>query len=331
LKLKLSDFDYELPKELIAQYPLRERDASRLLVLNRKKQAIEHRIFKDITDYFNKGDLIVLNNTKVLASRLKGVRPTGGKVEVLLLRQKSGLVFEALIKPSRIRVGEKLTFNNGKLSALVCCKNEIVFDAKDIDSVYNLGIMPLPPYIKRLPEELDRVYYQTVYAKKEGAIAAPTAGLHFTKRVLQRLKSLGVNITYLTLHVGYGTFKPVKTDDVTKHKMEPEYFKVPQETINLFKDTQRKKNHIFAVGTTTLRTLETLTLGRREGWTDLFIYPGYKFKAVDCLLTNFHLPRTTLFILVCAFAGTRLIKEAYKEAIVRNYRFYSYGDAMLII
>ncbi|MDI6759037.1 MAG: tRNA preQ1(34) S-adenosylmethionine ribosyltransferase-isomerase QueA [Candidatus Omnitrophota bacterium] len=326
--LKLSDFDYDLPKELISQYPLKERDTSRLLVLNRKKQTIEHRIFKDITDYFNKGDLIVLNNTKVLSCRLRGTRLSGGKVEILLLRHKSNLVFDALIKPSRLRLGEKVTFDNGKLSAVVCSKGEIVFDVKDLDSVYNLGVMPLPPYIKRSPEMLDTASYQTVYASEPGAIASPTAGLHFTEELLLRLRLSGVLAAYITLHVGYGTFRPVKTDDIMQHKMEPEYFKVPEETINLLKEAQLKKNRVFSVGTTTLRTLET---GKKEGWTDLFIYPGYKFKTVDCLLTNFHLPRTTLYILVCAFAGENLIKKAYNEAINRKYRFYSYGDAMLII
>ena len=329
--LKLSDFDYNLPKELIAQYPLERRDAARLLVLNRKRGTIEHCIFKDITDYLKKDDLIILNDTKVLRCRLRGSRLTGGKVEVLLLSRKDGLTFSALIKPGRIKLGEKIIFNGGKSFGIVSARNEITFNAKDIDSVYNLGAMPLPPYIKREPQDLDNIYYQTVYAKEKGAIASPTAGLHFTKELIKKIESCGVNIVYITLHVGYATFNPVRVDDITKHKMEPEYFRVPPETIERIEKTQLKNGRIIAVGTTSSRALEAYAGGMKEGYTDLFIYPGYKFKMADCLLTNFHLPRTTLFMLVCAFAGERPIKKAYQEAIEENYRFYSYGDAMLII
>ena len=207
--LKLSDFDYILPKELIAQYPLEERDAARLLVLDRKKRTIEHRIFKDITDYLHKDDLLVLNDTKVLPARLKGRRLSGGKVEVLLLNRKAGSTFNTLIKPSRIKVGEKIIFNSGNISGIVSVKNEITFSNPDIDAVYNLGMMPLPPYIKREPQDLDNVYYQTVYAQKEGAIASPTAGLHFTKELIKKIQSLGINVTYITLHIGYATFRAV--------------------------------------------------------------------------------------------------------------------------
>jgi S-adenosylmethionine:tRNA ribosyltransferase-isomerase len=329
--LRLSDFDYYLPKNLIAQYPLKERDLARLLVLSRKKQTIEHRVFKDIIDYLNPDDLLVLNNTKVLSCRLRGNRLTTGKVEVLLLKHKSGLIFNSLIKPSRVKIGEKIIFNGNKLSGVISAKNEITFKAKDIDSVYNLGVMPLPPYIKREPQDLDNIFYQTVYAKREGAIASPTVGLHFTQELIAKIKSQGVNVTYLTLHVGIATFKPVKVDDIRKHKMEPEYFEIPDETSKLIKKTKVEKGRIFAVGTTSCRALETYASGVKEGQTNLFIYPGYKFKLTDCLLTNYHLPRTTLFMLVCAFAGKKLIKRAYQEAIDKNYRFYSYGDAMLII
>jgi S-adenosylmethionine:tRNA ribosyltransferase-isomerase len=329
--LKLSDFDYQLPKELIAQYPLKERDSARLLVLDRKKGAIEHRFFKDILDYLKQDDLLVLNDTKVLRSRLQGKRGSGGKVEVLLLNRKEGLTFTALIKPSRIKLGEKIIFNGGESEGIISAKNEITFNLKNIACVYDLGLMPLPPYIKRAPEDVDDVYYQTVYANEEGAIASPTAGLHFTRELIAEIESRDINIAYITLHVGIATFKPVKVNDITVHKMEPEYFKISEDALGLIENTRAKNKRIFAVGTTSLRALETFFSGVKEGYTDLFIYPGYKFKLVNCLLTNFHLPRTTLFMLVCAFGGERLVKKAYQEAIDKKYRFYSYGDAMLII
>jgi len=329
--LRLSDFDYYLPKNLIAQYPLKKRDLARLLVLNRKKQTIEHRVFKDIIDYLKPDDLLALNNTKVLSCRLRGNRITGGKVEVLLLKRKTGLIFNSLIKPGRVKIGEKIIFNGNKASGIISAKNEITFRAKDIASVYNLGVMPLPPYIKREPQDLDKIFYQTVYAQKVGAIASPTAGLHFTLDLITKIKSQGINVAYLTLHVGISTFKPVKIDDIRKHKMQPEYFKISDQAAKLIKKAKAQKCRIFAVGTTSCRALETYASGVKEDQTKLFIYPGYKFKLTDCLLTNFHLPRTTLFMLVCAFAGKKLIKMAYQEAIDKNYRFYSYGDAMLII
>lgn len=329
--MKLSDFDYTLPKELIAQYPLKSRDAARLMVLNRRKVRIEHRCFKDVIDYLCKDDLLVLNDTKVLHCRLKGMRKTGGEVEILLLNRKNGMNFNALIKPSRIKIGEKIIFNSGKILGEVTAKGEVRFHTEDINAVYNLGKMPLPPYIKRDSKDLDEVYYQTVYARKEGSIASPTAGLHFTDELLAKIKFHSINISYITLHIGYSTFKPVKTEDVTEHKMEPEYFQVPGEAEKLVDYTRSVKGRIFAAGTTSLRALETYASGIKEGFTDLFIYPGYEFKIADGLLTNFHLPRTTLFILVCAFAGERLIKKAYQEAIDKKYRFYSYGDAMLIV
>jgi len=329
--LKLSDFDYRLPRELIAQYPLKKRDSARLLLLNRKKRTIEHRNFKDITSFLSKDDLIVLNDTKVLPARLQARRETGGKVEILLLKLKGGLTFNVLIKPSRIKVGEKIICNGNETLGLVSAKNEISFKAKDIEAVYNLGSMPLPPYIKRNPEPLDNDCYQTVYAKKPGAIASPTAGLHFTKPLIKKIESLGANIAYITLHVGLSTFKPVKDEDITRHRMIPEYFQVSEEAVRRIENALQNKARIFAVGTTSLRTLETYANGIKEGNTDLFIYPGYKFKVVNSLLTNFHLPKTTLFMLVCAFAGEKLIKKTYQEAIDKRYRFYSYGDAMLII
>lgn len=340
--MKLSDFDYDLPKELIAQYPLKERDSARLLVLNRGKLTLEHRIFKDLPDYLKEGDLVILNDTKVLPSRLHGRRNSAGKVEVLLLKRKEGLTFSALIKPGRVKLGEKIIFtpplclrgaglNGGKSEGIISAKNEITFNLKDAACVYDLGLMPLPPYIKRSPEDMDNVYYQTVYANQEGAIASPTAGLHFTKELIAGIESRGINVACITLHVGIGTFKPVKVDDIAAHKMEPEYFRITDEVSELIKNTRAKNRRIIAVGTTSLRALEVFSSGMKEGYTDLFIYPGYKFKLADCLLTNFHLPRTTLFMLVSAFCGEKLAKKAYQEAIDNKYRFYSYGDAMLII
>jgi S-adenosylmethionine:tRNA ribosyltransferase-isomerase len=329
--MKLSDFDYNLPKELIAQYPLRKRDACRLMVLDRNKQTIEHRTFKDILGYVKKDDLFILNNTKVLSARLIGKRSSGGRVEVLLVSRKKGLSFNAMIRPSRLKLGEKIIFNGAKSVGIISGHNEITFDVKDTQSIYKLGVMPLPPYIKRNPEDSDNIYYQTIYAKEEGAVASPTAGLHFTKELIEEMKSLCIIFAYLTLHVGVATFKPVKHEDITKHKMEPEYFKIPQDTVKKIEDARKERYRIIAVGTTSLRALETYAQGEKEGDTDLFIYPGYKFKITDCLLTNFHLPKTTLFMLVCAFAGEKLIKQAYELAIEERYRFLSFGDAMLII
>ena len=329
--MKLSDFDYALPKELIAQYPLKERDAARLLVLDRNKGSLEHRIFRDIADYLEKDELLVLNDTKVLPSRIIGRRLSGGKVELLLLSRKEGFTFRTLIKPARIKVGEKILLNGNNICAQMSARDEVTFSAPSVDAVYNIGKMPLPPYIKRPAQDSDALDYQTVYAQKEGAVASPTAGLHFTEGLLKELESKGVRIGYVTLHVGYGTFKPVKAENIAEHKMEQEQFSIPQETARLIEEDKAKKKRIFAVGTTSCRALETFAQGKICGDTDLFIYPGYKFKMVDCLLTNFHLPRTTLFMLVCAFAGEKLIKKAYSEAIEKKYRFYSYGDAMLII
>jgi len=328
---RLSDFDYNLPKELIAQFPLKARDSARLLVLNRQKGTIEHRIFKDIVEYLRKDDLLILNNTKVLSCRLNGRRLTGGASELLLLERKDKTTFRALIKPSRIKVGEKILFNGGKTFGIISNKNEVTFNVKDADSIYKLGVMPLPPYIKRPPQDSDLTYYQTVYAEENGAIAAPTAGLHFTRELIKNLKSGGINFASITLHVGYGTFKPVKSEDIKQHKMEAEYFRIDDAAVGCIEKARSEIKRTIAVGTTSLRALETYSTGVSEGFTELFIYPGYKFNIVDCLLTNFHLPRTTLYMLVSAFAGGGLIKKAYQEAIDNKYRFYSYGDAMLIV
>ncbi|OQB10846.1 MAG: S-adenosylmethionine:tRNA ribosyltransferase-isomerase [Candidatus Omnitrophica bacterium ADurb.Bin205] len=329
--MKLSDFDYSLPKDLIAQYPLEERESARLLVVERLSGRITHRVFKDFTGCLKKDDLLVLNNTRVLTCRLLGHKGSGGKVKVLLTKRKDGSRFEALIQPSRTKIGEKIGFNQGKVIGIVTNRREISFKKEDADIIYKLGQVPLPPYIKREPEELDRDYYQTVYASKEGAIASPTAGLHFTSQMVEEISVSGVNIGYLTLHVGLGTFKPVTCEDITLHRMEPEYFQVLKVTQDKIETARKNRSRIIAVGTTTLRALETYATGLREGFTGLFVYPGYKFKITDCLLTNFHLPKTTLFMLVCAFGGEPLIKKAYQEAVDNKYRFYSYGDAMLII
>jgi S-adenosylmethionine:tRNA ribosyltransferase-isomerase len=329
--MKLSDFDYHLPKELIAQYPLPERDSARLLVLDRGTGKIEHEIFKDIIGYLKKDDLLVLNDTKVLPCRLKGKRISGGKVEVFLLKPQEGLVFEAMIKPARLRVGEKIIFPGSSITAEIIGRNEVKFNAKSLEDVYGLGVIPLPPYIKREAEEQDSRYYQTVYARKNGSVASPTAGLHFTPELLTRIQQAGTEIAYVTLHVGHATFKPVSSEDITQHKMGVELFEVNPGAREALKRHQDNSGRILAVGTTSCRTLETYAAGRTEGSTDIFIYPGYKFRLVNGLLTNFHLPKTTLFMLVCAFCGEQLAQKAYAEAIKEKYRFYSYGDAMLIL
>lgn len=330
--MKLSDFDYQLPKELIAQYPLPGRDSARLLVLDRNSGKITHKIFKDITEYLKKDDLLVLNDTKVLSCRLKGKRISGGKVEVFLLKHKGGLVFEAMIKPARIKTGEKIIFPESSVTCILTARNEVSFETQSAEEIYNLGVIPLPPYIKREAEEMDKEYYQTVYARESGSVASPTAGLHFTPELLTRIRKAGTDIAYVTLHVGHATFKPVSAEDITLHQMGQEFFTIRPETrekLSRFK--QECPGRVIAVGTTSCRTLETYASGKTEGSTDLFIYPGYKFGIVDALLTNFHLPKTTLFMLVCAFCTEELAKKAYAEAIKEKYRFYSYGDAMLIL
>lgn len=330
--LKLAEFDYPLPKELIAQFPLEKRQEARLLVLDRQAQTIQHKIFKEIGWYLKKNDLLVLNDTKVLLCRLMGKKTTGGRVEILLTHRLDGGRFSCLVQPSRTKVGEKIIFANGQITGVLSGRGQIKFTQQDADRIYEFGIVPLPPYIKREPEDLDKVYYQTVYAKHEGALASPTAGLHFTPESLQELKASGINLAYVTLHVGLGTFRPVKCENILEHKMEAESFQVPPSTVEALEKAKKDGARIIAVGTTSLRTLETYAdTGRKEGSTDLFIYPGYKFKLVDALLTNFHLPMTTLFMLVCAFGGKEFMHKAYREAVEQKYRFYSYGDAMLII
>lgn len=357
--MKLSDFDYNLPKGLIAQYPSDKRDESKLLVLHRATGKIEHRIFRDILEYFNKGDLLLLNNTKVIPARLIGKKETGGKVEALILPAQGFYRLgsaplgtakaernehECLLKPARgCRVGSRLVFGDGELKAEITKiengRRFLKFKCNgDFENLlYKFGKMPLPPYIKRDYVDSDKDRYQTVYAEKEGAVAAPTAGLHFTKDILTKISDNGIGIERVTLHVGYGTFKPVKIEDVKKHRMEKEYFEAEGVVMEKIR---RAEGRVVAVGTTTCRVLESISLslvevglgqGNGQGCTDLFIYPPYKFKVTDMLITNFHLPRTTLLMLVSAFCGRELLMKAYKEAIGEGYRFYSYGDAMLII
>jgi len=329
--LELSEFDYPLPKELIAQRPLVKREDARLMVLDRKAKKISHATFKDLGNFLRIHDLLVLNDTKVLHCRLIGNKVTGGKVEILLTARLNGTTFSCLVQPSRTKVGEKILFSGGKIKGALSSRGQISFSQKDADVIYDYGIVPLPPYIKRDPEESDKVNYQTVYARQPGALASPTAGLHFTEDLLKKIKEQGVDLAFVTLHVGLGTFRPVRCADITQHHMEPEFFQVPEATVKAIHQAKGATGRVIAVGTTALRTLETFNDGRKEGHTNLFIFPGYKFKLADCLLTNFHLPMTTLFMLVCAFGGKDLVKQAYFEAVEKKYRFYSYGDAMLIV
>jgi len=336
--MKLSDFDYHLPKELIAKYPAQPRDSCRLMVLNRKDKTIEHRIFRDVIDYLKPGDTLVLNNTKVIPARLIGKKEkTNANIEVFLLRPIEDNIWETLIKNvRRLKKNQKIIISDDFYVEFLSKDDEkaiVKIHSKDIKSdLEKYGHIPLPPYIEREDEEKDKDYYQTVFADKEGSVASPTAGLHFTKELLEKIKEKGVNIAYITLHVGLGTFKPVKTEDITKHKMHEEYFTIPKETLEMIKKTKENKKSLVAVGTTVVRALETYgKFGKTEGFTDIFIYPPYEFKIVDKLITNFHLPKSTLLMLVSAFADRDFILRAYNGAVKEKYRFFSYGDAMLIV
>lgn len=340
--MKTSDFSYDLPEELIAQDPLEDRSSSRLLLLNKHTGQYEHKVFHDIIDYLHPGDCLVLNDTKVIPARLIGEREeTGGKVEVLLLKRKSDNVWETLVKPGKkARPGMRLTFGNGILNARVLDVVEegnrlIQFEYDGIweEILDRLGQMPLPPYITHRLEDKDR--YQTVYARYEGSAAAPTAGLHFTKELLQQIQEKGIQIVRVTLHVGLGTFRPVKVEDVTKHHMHTEYYRVSEEAAQQINRTKQAGGRIICVGTTSCRTIESAAdeqgnVHAAEGDTGIFIYPGYKFKVLDCLITNFHLPESTLLMLVSALAGKDHIIAAYEEAVRQQYRFFSFGDAMFI-
>ena len=336
------DFDYDLKEELIAQTPLEKRDSSRLLTLNKQNGKIEHKIFTDIIDYLNKGDTLVLNDTKVLPARLIGEKEdTKAIIEILLLKNVKDDIWECLTKPARrIKIGTIITFGNGLLKA-ECIKEaeegirhyKLIYNGILMEILDKLGTMPLPPYIH---EKLkDQLRYQTVYAKEIGSAAAPTAGLHFTKELLKKIEKKGINICYITLHVGLGTFRPVSVKNVEEHKMHSEFYSMNQETASILNKTKDAGRRIIAVGTTTTRTLESILLKEKKfkassGWTDIFIYPGFKFKAIDCLITNFHLPKSTLVMLVSALAGRENILNAYKIAVDNNYRFFSFGDAMFI-
>jgi S-adenosylmethionine:tRNA ribosyltransferase-isomerase len=341
--MKVEEFDYYLPEELIAQEPAKKRNMSRLMVIDRAKGRFEHRYFKNLDEYINDGDCIVLNDTKVIPVRLYGKKiVSGGKIEFLLLNRIEGDVWEVMLKPGkRAKKGAVFVFGDDRLSAevmdimeegnrIVEFKYEGVFE----DILQDIGNIPIPPYIKKTPPDITR--YQTVYSKNKGSAAAPTAGLHFTDEMINRLKEKGVIFAFITLHVGIGTFRPVKEENVEDHKMHPEYFIMNEQACKKINTAKKLGKRVIATGTTSCRAIEAASGEKGEitpyrGWTDIFIYPGYKFKTVDALITNFHLPRSSLLMLVCAFADRPLIFSAYKEAIGREYRFYSFGDAMFIL
>ena len=340
--MKTSDFYYDLPQELIAQDPLEDRSSSRLMHLSLKDGSIEHRHFTDVLDYMEEGDCLVINDTKVIPARLYGHKEeTGALIEILLLKRRENDIWECLVKPGKkARPGAKITFGNGILKGeiidvvdegnrLIQFHYEGIFE----EILDQLGEMPLPPYIKEKLDDPER--YQTVYSKTPGSAAAPTAGLHFTTELLDALKAKGVKLAFVTLHVGLGTFRPVKEDEITDHIMHSEYYIMDEETAGIINDTRAAGGKIWAVGTTATRTLETIaaddgTVRAQSGWTDIFIYPGYKFKAVDHLVTNFHLPESTLMMLISAFATREMVMNAYQEAIKEEYRFFSFGDSMLL-
>lgn len=340
--MKTSDFNYDLPQEQIAQDPLEDRSASRLLVLDKETGAYEHTIFKNIVDYLNPGDCLVLNNTKVIPARLYGIKEgTGAQIEILLLKRREGDVWETLVKPGKkAKSGTRIQFGGGLLAGEVIDIAEegnrlIRFSYEGIfeEILDRLGQMPLPPYITH--ELKDKNRYQTVYAKYDGSAAAPTAGLHFTPELLRRVEEMGVAIAEVTLHVGLGTFRPVKADDVTEHHMHAEFYQITEQAADLINRTKKNGGRVICVGTTSCRTIESAAdedglIRPRSGWTDIFIYPGYRFKVLDGLITNFHLPESTLLMLVSALAGREHVLAAYDEAVNQGYRFFSFGDAMLI-
>lgn len=340
--MKASDFDFYLPEELIAQHPLLKRDESRLMVLDKKTGKIEHKNFYNIVDYLYKGDTLVLNDTRVIPARLIGEKVgTGGKIEFLLLKRLEDDKWECLAKPGKYaKVNKRFVFGEGKLNCEVVevleNGNRIIkfeYDGIFEEVLDSLGEMPLPPYIHEKLEDKER--YQTVYSKEEGSAAAPTAGLHFTEDLLQKIKDKGVNIAYLTLHVGLGTFRPVKVSDIENHEMHSEFYSLSKESADIINKTKEEGHRVISVGTTSTRTLETIgdsnnRVTEKSGWTDIFIYPGYKFKIVDNLITNFHLPESTLIMLVSTLAGKENVLNAYNTAVNEKYRFFSFGDAMFI-
>lgn len=342
--MKLTDFDYHLPPDRIAQNPLQQRDGARLLVVDRETCTFHHTRFSQIGEYLPNDALLVLNDTKVIPARLIGRKSeTGGKIELLLIREKEPDIYEVLAKPRRsLQIGTQVVFGNRTLTAEVLAKPDdghcivrFSYDGEFSAILGDIGMMPLPPYIQRPPNAEDKVRYQSVYAATEGAIAAPTAGLHFTQELLEGLKNNGIEIAMLTLHVGPGTFQPVKVENIQTHKMHAEYIHLAETEVNRIRTAREAGRKIVAIGTTVVRSLETAsmtgTVHPYRGYSELFIYPGHRFNAVDALVTNFHLPKSTLLMLVSAFAGKDLIQQAYQAALQHKYRFYSYGDAMLIL
>ncbi len=339
--MKTSDFTYDLPEELIAQTPIEKRDASRLMVLNKTTGAIEHRRFYDLPDYLRAGDCLILNDSRVIPARLFGTRPGGGVTEIVLLRDLGDKRWECLCRPGKkTRVGNRISFGNGELSAEVEAVqddgNRILrfeYDGIFLEILDRLGQMPLPPYIKTQLQDKER--YQTVYSREPGSAAAPTAGLHFTNELLDRIRAMGVKVCFVTLHVGLGTFRPVKAENIEEHDMHSEYCTISAETAAVINETKANGGRVIAVGTTSCRTLESFagddgTMEASSGWTNIFIYPGYRFKCIDALVTNFHLPGSTLVMLVSALAGRENILHAYETAVEERYRFFSFGDAMFI-
>ena len=339
--MNVTDFDYDLPEELIAQIPIEKRDESRLMVLDKTKETIEHKVFKNIIDYLNPGDCLVINNTKVMPARLLGKKDTGANIEFLLLNRIENDTWEALVRPGRkLLPGTQVTFGNGLLKATVLeilesgnRKVEFKYNGIFNEIIDQIGMMPLPPYIKEKLNDKDR--YQTVYAKYEGSAAAPTAGLHFTKDLLEEINKKDIEIANVTLHVGIGTFRPVKVETVEEHEMHSEHFYIKQQDVDKINNAKKNGKRVIAVGTTSCRVLESVAdenglLKPYEGDTDIFIYPGYKFKCIDALITNFHLPKSTLLMLVSALAGREFVMKAYEEAVKQKYRFFSFGDAMFI-
>jgi len=340
--LKVKDFYFDLPKELIAQHPLEKRDESRLMVLNKKNGEVEHKVFKDIIEYLNPGDCLVLNDTRVMPARLYGAKEgSGGKMEFLLLNRHEDDIWETLVKPGkRGKVGAKFVFGNGELKAEVVDvldngnrKVKFYYDGIFEEVLDRLGEMPLPPYIEEKLEDRER--YQTVYSKEVGSAAAPTAGLHFTDELLQAIKKKGIDIAFVTLHVGLGTFRPVKAEDVQDHEMHSEYYILDKENAGIINNAKKSGKRVIAVGTTSNRTLESIAneegqVKEQSGYTSIFIYPGYKFKIVDAIITNFHLPESTLIMLISAFSTREIVMNAYKIAVENKYRFFSFGDAMFI-
>tara|TARA_X000001036_G_C20679192_1_gene805319 strand:+ start:1067 stop:2125 length:1059 start_codon:yes stop_codon:yes gene_type:complete len=342
---RLSEFEFEIPENLIAQNPSKTRDGCKLMVINRESGDIKHKKFSDIADYFNKGDVLVLNNTKVFPARLYATKDkSDAKVEVFLLRELENDLWEAMVKPARkVRIGNKLIFNKNISCDVIdntVSGGRVLRFEYNVDSLYPFidkeGLSPLPPYIKRESTPKDKQNYQTVYASERGSVAAPTAGLHFSDKLLEKIKKKGVKIVYVTLHIGLGTFRPILVEDLTRHHMDSEYYDIPIETASTINEARNKKKNIWTVGTSTNRALETVVVSgfeitSKRGWTDKFIYPPYKFKMCDRLITNFHQPKSTLMMLVSAFSSKDIILNAYQEAIKKKYRFYSYGDAMLML